>query len=93
MKNLLGSILISTLLIGCSTPVPVTVKFPEAPSTLLEPAESLTLLPEDKPTLLSDILENTTENAAKYYALREKYRGWQEWYRSQRKIFEEVQKK
>jgi hypothetical protein len=92
MKHLLGSIFLITLLTGCHTTVPVTVKFPDAPTSLMAPAEKLDLLDEDKQIELSDILENTAENAAKYYSLREKYRAWQKWYQDQRKIFEEAQK-
>ena len=92
MKTLLGRILLITLLAGCSTTVPVTVKFPDAPANLMEPADSLSLLEKEK-IELSDILDNTAINASKYYSLREKYNSWQKWYREQKKIFEESQKK
>lgn len=94
MKYILAGIAFIMLLItGCSTTVPVTVKFPDAPASLMEPAESLKLLDEEPKPQLSDILENTAENAGRYYALREKYKGWQNWYQEQRKIFEGAQKK
>lgn len=92
MKNLSGSILLTTLLAGCFTTVPVTVKFPDAPVNLMEPADSLSLIEKEK-IELSDILDNTAINAGKYYSLREKYNSWQKWYHEQRKIFEESQKK
>lgn len=81
------------ILSGCSTTVPVKVKFPDAPKTLMEPAPSLKLLDESQKQELSDLLENTAENASRYYELREKYKNWQKWYQEQRKLFEEVQPK
>ena len=84
MKILLISLMIVSLT-GCSTVVPVTMKFPDAPETLMEPAEKLSTLKKDK-VELSDIIENANENAGKYYKLREKYRAWQEWYTEQKKI-------
>jgi predicted polyphosphate/ATP-dependent NAD kinase len=40
----------------------------------------------------SDILENVVENYARCNEYREKIISWQEWYRQQKKIFEESQK-
>ena len=39
---------------------------------------------------LSDLLDNANENYGNYYELKERYLAWQEWYKTQRKIFEEV---
>jgi hypothetical protein len=88
MKNILAIFLVA-LITGCTT-VPVTVKFPEAPESLKEPAGKLTLLDTRKKIQLSDIIENANENAGKYYELREKYNAWIEWYNSQKKIFENI---
>lgn len=88
MKNLLA-VLVATLITGCTT-VPVAVKFPEAPAALMEPAGKLTPLDTSKKIQLSDIIDNTNENAGKYYELREKYNAWIEWYTSQKKIYENI---
>ena len=88
MKRLLIPLMVLALT-GCSTVVPVTMKFPEPPPSLMEPPEKLSTLKKDK-VELSDIIENTNDNAGKYYKLREKYRAWQEWYSEQKKIFEET---
>ena len=77
------------MLAGCATPVAVKRTFPEAPASLMEPADKLTPLPPGK-TELSDIIENANTNAGKYYQLREKFRAWQEWYKEQKQIFDEV---
>jgi hypothetical protein len=89
MKKILVIFLL-TVLVGCSTTAPVTVKFPEVPAILKEPAGKLTPLDTSKKVQLSDIIENANENAGKYYELREKYNAWIEWYLAQKKIYEEV---
>ena len=63
--------------------------FPEAPANLLEPASNLQSLPEDKKTL-TDLIENANENFGTYYQLKSKYEAWQEWYNSQKAIYESV---
>jgi hypothetical protein len=63
--------------------------WPEAPANLLEPASNLQPLPEDKKTL-TDLIENANENFGTYYQLKSKYEAWQEWYNSQKKIYESV---
>ena len=89
MKQLLV-ILLLAVVTGCSTTAPVTVKFPDVPVELTEPAEKLTPLDPSKKVELSDIIENANENAGKYYKLREKYNAWIEWYTSQKKIFDSI---
>jgi len=89
MKTVLAIFLVA-FITGCSTTAPVTVKFPEAPAVLQEPAGKLTPLDTSKKVQLSDIIENANENAGKYYELREKYNAWIEWYTSQKKIFEDI---
>ena len=88
MKKTLAIFLV-ILITGCTT-VPVTVKFPDAPDALTEPAGKLTPLDTSKKIQLSDIIENANENAGKYYELREKYNAWIEWYNGQKKIFENI---
>ena len=86
MKKL---ILITLLLTGCATSVPVRMNFPQAPEPLLKPAEELQPLDPNKKKL-SDLLENVNNNYGEYYKLKEQNDAWIEWYNSQRKIFEEV---
>ena len=79
------------LLAGCGTTVvPVTMKFPEAPPSLMVPATDLDKLPTDKKIELSDIIKNANSNAQKYYELRIKYEAWQEWYKEQKSIADEL---
>jgi hypothetical protein len=55
----------------------------------MEPASSLDSLPENKKTL-TDLIENANENFGKYYQLKEKYDAWQEWYNTQKQIYQSV---
>jgi hypothetical protein len=86
-------ILLSLLLAGCSTTVvPVTMKFPDASPSLMTPAQDLNKLPADKKIELSDIVKTTNENARLYYELKIKYEAWQEWYKEQKSIADELKK-
>ena len=87
----MNKILISSLLFlsGCTTPVPVTVKFPEVPSVLLESAPLLKPLDKNNPEL-SDLLENANDNYGTYYEIREKLNGWQDWYKTQKQIYDKI---
>lgn len=86
-------ILLSLLLAGCSTTVvPVTMKFPDASPSLMTPATDLNKLPTDKKVELSDIIKTTNENARLYYELKIKYEAWQEWYKEQKSIADELKK-
>ena len=69
MKKLL---LISLLLTGCATSVPVKMSFPQAPEPLLESAKDLTPLDPNKKKL-SDLLDNANTNYTEYHELQEKH--------------------
>jgi hypothetical protein len=79
-------------LTGCSTVVPVAVKFPNVPLTLLEPPKELIPLANNK-RKLSDLLENANKNYGTYYEIREKLIVWQEWYVEQKKIYDKLNDK
>jgi hypothetical protein len=79
--------LIALLLTGCSTVVPVTVKFPEPPGkgavTACPPLQKL----QDN-AKLSDVANTVTVNYGTYYECAVKTDAWIEWYNIQRIIFE-----
>jgi hypothetical protein len=77
------------MMLGCSTTVPLSQKFPEAPQVLMEPAPVLKPLSEDQKTL-ADLLQNANENYGLYYELQDRYNAWQLWYKQQKQIFESV---
>jgi hypothetical protein len=88
MKKILLVLLIA--LTGCSTKtVPVTVKFPTAPDRLTTTCRDLKEVPEstDKLSVLSDIV---IDNYSQYHYCKTLVDGWNEWYTTQKKIFEEV---
>ena len=75
------------LLSACSTVVPVTAKFPEAPGL-----QSQTRCPQlqklqDSPQL-SDVAKTITVNYTEYYTCAVKTDAWIEWYAKQKIIFE-----
>jgi hypothetical protein len=86
MKYLLLCVL---LLAGCSTTVPVAMKFPSVPAELNIPCPELEQTPAETKQL-SRTLEIVVRNYGKYHECKTKTDAWQEWYRDQKKIFESV---
>ena len=82
------SVLLLTALLGCSTTVPVTAKFPEVPERLLEKCPQLKKLDEE--AKLSDISKTVTVNYTTYYECAVKDDAWIEWYQIQKNIFEGI---
>ena len=85
-RLLLISLLVLT---GCATSVPVKMSFPQVPEALDKPCDRLEPLAVDKREL-SDLLENTTDNYARAKECNAKNQAWQEWYATQKQIYEEV---
>jgi hypothetical protein len=82
---------ISLALTACSTLVPVTMTFPEAPGRQAQVAcPNLQKLKDD--ALLSDVSRTITINYSTYYECAVKTDAWIEWYEIQRRIFESVGK-
>lgn len=78
----------AVLLTGCST-APVVMKFPEVPAALMEKCEDLEKIPADTKQL-SVTAEVVIKNYSRYHNCRIKVEGWQEWYNTNKKIFENV---
>jgi hypothetical protein len=79
-------ILIVFSCVGCSTVVPVTQKFPEAPGNVAMTAcPQLQKLAED--AKLSDISKTVSVNYGTYYECAVKTDAWIEWYQKQQQIF------
>jgi hypothetical protein len=78
------------LLTGCSTTVPVTVKFPEPPGLQsMRACPDLVKLEQD--AKLSDVVKTITVNYTEYYQCAVKLDAWQEWYQKQKIIFQGLQ--
>lgn len=86
MKYAIAALSLVTLS-GCMT-VPVTAKFPEAPSVLIEKCPELKQLAQD--SKLSDVAKTVVENYTQYQQCSNKADAWVEWYDKQKKIFEDV---
>lgn len=82
------SLILLTLLLGCSTAVPVTAKFPEVPERLMQRCPQLEKLENE--AKLSDISKTITINYTTYYECAVKNDSWIEWYSIQKNIFESV---
>lgn len=81
-------ILLALLLTGCSTTVPVTVKFPEAPVKGGATVPCPRLQPLKDAPVLSDVSKTIAVNYGTYYECAIKADTWQEWYQIQKNIFE-----
>jgi hypothetical protein len=98
MKNQQDQQIVSSLIIfaivimlvfavtGCSTAVPVTAKFPEAPKLGLGRCPQLLTVNEG--VKLSELTKTVTVNYGTYYECAVKADQWQEWYEIQKIIFE-----
>lgn len=85
MKHLI--LLLTFIIAGCSTTVPVKVSFPDATSELMKKCENLKKAEGDK-VLITDLLKVVVHNYSLYYECSAKVDGWQDWYTQQKKIFE-----
>jgi hypothetical protein len=87
MKTIIVASLV-ILLSGCVT-TPVQRNFPDIPPSLRSGCEDLTLIDQgtDK---LSEVLVVVTSNYAKYHDCQIKVETWQQWYKTQRDIFNSV---
>ena len=81
-------LLLVLILTGCSTTVPVTVKFPNVPERLLVKCPQLEKLENE--VKLSDISKTVTNNYTTYYECAVKHDAFVEWYKIQKNIFESV---
>ncbi len=77
------------LLAGCSTTVPVKMKFPDIPPELAETCPELEKTPAGT-TQLSKTLEVVVKNYSKYHQCKTKVDAWNEWYQENKKIHDSI---
>lgn len=82
-------LILSLLLAGCTTPVPVKQKFPDVPKELLVECQDLNLVPENE-TKLSGVISVVSSNYALYHECSARNDSWIEWYKTQKKIYGSV---
>lgn len=80
---------VALLLTGCFSTVPVKQEFPVAPQILLERCPDLMTIDDGKNSL-REMLKVVIQNYALYYQCAEKTHGWQDWYKEQKKIYDNV---
>ena len=81
-------VLLTILVTGCSTAIPVERKFPEVSELLLEECRDLQQLQDD--AKLSDISRTINANYSMYYYCAVKNDSWIKWYKTNKAIFESV---
>lgn len=80
------------MLIGCKTVAPWP-DFPPAEETLMKRCNDLLKLPDKDPLTISELQNSVVDNYTLYHQCANKVEGWQLWYESQRKIYEDAKKK
>jgi hypothetical protein len=83
------SLLLTLLITGCSTTVPVVAKFPDAPPSLKVACSELKKIEGDTVSIV-DLHKTVVENYTQYYECATKVEAWNEWHTQQKKIFDEV---
>jgi hypothetical protein len=82
------------LLAGCSTfkqPTTVSAPWPDVPLTMMEQCPDLK--PVDPNTdKLSAVLDTVTDNYTQYYLCAGKIDDWNQWYNTQKRIYESTRK-
>ena len=82
-------IILAFLITACSTAVPVTQSFPQAPAMLKEKCPELKTIQGERVTIV-DFTKTVSENYTTYYQCAGKQQAWTEWYEQQKKIWDEV---
>lgn len=68
--------------------LPVKQEFPKVPNTFMEQPAPLKLVNDN--SSFSDMLEVMLDNYSSYYVVSERLNAWQNWYKQQKALFEEV---
>ena len=82
-------IILAFLITACSTAVPVTQNFPDAPVMLKEKCPELKTIQGEKISIV-DFTKTVSENYTTYYQCAGKNDAWINWYDQQKKIWEEM---
>jgi outer membrane lipoprotein-sorting protein len=82
-------IVLAFLITGCSTAVPVTQKFPDAPDMLKEKCPELKTIAGERVTIV-EFTRTVSENYTTYHQCAGRTDAWIDWYRQQKKIWEDV---
>ena len=86
-RALLGLV---SLLAACSTAVPLTPGFPDAPGMLMEKCPELKTIAGEKTTIV-EFTKTVSDNYTTYYQCAGRTDAWIDWYNQQKKIWEQLQ--
>ena len=79
-----------SLLAACSTAVPLTQSFPDAPAMLKEKCPELKTIAGEKISIV-EFTQTVSENYTTYHQCAGRTDAWIDWYGQQKKIWEQVQ--
>jgi len=82
-------LLLALSLSACTSFLPSKPKFPEPTAGLTEPCPDLKKL-QSNAVAITDLLRSVAENYTMYYQCSLKNDGWNEWYRTQKEIYDRV---
>lgn len=83
-------VVLAFLITACSTAVPLTAKFPEAPAMLKEKCPLLKTIEGERVSIV-DFTKTVSENYTTYHQCAARTDAWIEWYNQQKKIWEDTQ--
>ena len=78
-----------SLLAACSTAVPLTQNFPDAPDMLKEKCPELKIIVGERVSIV-DFTKTVSENYTTYYQCAGRTDAWIDWYNQQKKIWDEA---
>jgi uncharacterized protein YcfL len=90
MKLVIATLSI-VLLVGCQTHVPISPKFPTPPDVLMEACGPLKTIDKDT-VLLSEFMQTVRSNYEKYHNCADLVSEWQNWYKEQKSIYDNLNK-
>ena len=82
-------VVLAFLITACSTVVPVTQNFPDAPAMLKEKCPELKTIQGEKISIV-DFTRTVSENYTTYYQCAGRTDAWIDWYNQQKKIWEQM---
>jgi len=82
-------IVLAFLITACSTAVPVTQNFPDAPDMLKEKCPELKTIQGEKVSIV-EFTRTVSENYTTYYQCAGRTDAWIDWYNQQKKIWEQM---
>ena len=83
-------IVLAFLITACSTAVPLTQNFPQAPDMLMEKCPELKTIVGEKVTII-EFTKTVSENYTLYHQCAGRTDAWIDWYQQQKKIWDETQ--